>query len=129
MSLEAGRWLDGPLGFAENQVLAVRALPLGLAGDTSGRVRQGGEPLVSDLATTVLADPEGALGLAVAGVCRLLTILLEDLADGLGVRALALNLCEVGFPEAFAHKNQYPPEAARSNVRAFRSARAGRYLR
>jgi hypothetical protein len=42
-------------------------------------------------------------------VRRLLAVLLEDLADGLGVRALALNLREVGFPEAFAHKNEYPP--------------------
>jgi hypothetical protein len=112
MSLEAGRWLDGPLGFAENWVLAVGALPLPLAGDAAGGVRQGGEPLVSDLATTVLADPVGALGLAVAGVRRLLTILLEDLADRLRVRALALHLGEVGFSEAFAHKNQYPPGAA-----------------
>jgi hypothetical protein len=112
MSLEAGRWLDGPLGFAENWVLAVPAFPFRLTGDTAGGVRQGGEPLVSDLATTVLADPIRALGLAVAGVRRLLAILLEHLADRLGVRPLALNLREVGFPEAFAHKNQYPPGAA-----------------
>ena len=92
--------------------LAVPAFPLRLAGDTAGGVRQGGEPLVSYLATTVLADPIRALGLAVAGVRRLLAVLLEDLADGLCVRALALNLREVGFPEAFAHKNEYLPETA-----------------
>jgi 3-oxoacyl-[acyl-carrier protein] reductase len=43
------------------------------------------------------------VGLAIAGPLGLLSILLEDLPDRLGVGPLALDLREVGFPEALAH--------------------------
>src|ERR1700687_4368149 len=85
--------------------LPVSCFPLRLAAHAPGRVRQGLEPLVSDLAATVLADAISALSLAVAGVVGLLPVPLEDLLDGLVVGPLGLHLGEIGFPETLAHIN------------------------
>src|SRR5260370_8044530 len=109
MPRETWRRLDGSLGFAGNRVLQVPGFPLRLAGHAAGRVGQRFEPLVPDLATAVLADAVGALGLAVPGVLGLLTITLYDLLAGLVVRPLAPNLREIRFPHPFAPITQYPP--------------------
>jgi len=107
MRSEAVSRLEASLGFAGepglNRVLAVRALPGSLAGQTAGRVRQGLQAFLVDLPATVLAEAVRALSLPVASVLGLLALLVENLPDGVAVRHLALNLREVGSPKSPAH--------------------------
>lgn len=74
-----------------------------MTGHASSRIWQGLEAFVADLLAAILANAVSALGDPVARVLGLLTLLLEDLLDGLGIRPLALNLGEVGLPESLAH--------------------------
>jgi hypothetical protein len=84
--------------------LSSRAFPGGLASHAAGRVRQRPKAFVPDRSATILANAKSALRDPIARVLGLLALLLEYMLDGLGIRKVALNLREIGSPEALAHK-------------------------
>jgi hypothetical protein len=93
-------------------VLAICALPGGLAGHAAGRVWKRSDALVPDLATAILTDAKATVGSPIARMIGLLAISLENFPDALAVRALALNLREIGFPEALAHEDSVSTAAS-----------------
>ncbi len=87
-----------------------------MAGHTAGRIGQSRKPFLCDLSAAILANAESALRDPIARVLGLLALLLENLLDGLGIRKVALNLREIGSPEALAHKRLSITPASVSNT-------------
>jgi hypothetical protein len=74
-----------------------------LTSHASSRIWQRFEAFVADLLAAILANAVSTLGDSVARVLGLLTLQLEHVLDGFGVRTLTLNLGEIGLPESLAH--------------------------
>ena len=96
--------------------LPSRAFPGGLARHAAGGIGQRPEAFLPDLSAAILANAVNALRDPIARVLGLLALLLENLFDGLCIRALALDLREIGPPEALAHKGLSITPALVSNT-------------
>ena len=92
----------------------VARLPLRLADDASGRVRQGRHPLGAYLPRAVLADPICSPRTPLRRPRSLHPVLLEDALDGGAVRLVTLLLGRVGVSEASAHRVQLKRSVKRS---------------